>query len=303
MKSVDIELLRKDFLGEGDAEIIEVLSEYTGGQPLHVAKHTGLCFVKERRSPEEIAKAWSEEVYGAKISRTSYTARNPIMKARHVFVADFADSIIGLHKKEVLDLGTGEGQFLEIVRSDYGAIPYGVEPSAKNCQILEKQGIKNLAATIEDFSIHKGGFKTKNFDVVTLMWTLCNVGNCVQAIETAYGALKENGHIVVAQGSRLLVPFKKPLHMYLNPMVKSDLHPWHFSANSLRTLLEMVGFEIVATNRYFDQDNLLVIGVKKPNPVRKFLRDDYREILDFFKRWHEENAHYRHFDNSFSERS
>jgi len=46
----------RDFKGDGDCVEIEILRDYAPTQPLHVTKRTGLVFVKERRSSEEIAR-------------------------------------------------------------------------------------------------------------------------------------------------------------------------------------------------------------------------------------------------------
>ena len=79
---------------------------------------------------------------------------------------------------------------------------------------------------IEDFK------SDRQFDIVTLNWTLENTGDCMDVLERARKLLNPDGHICVATGSRILVPFKKPLSTYFsdNP---ADLHCFRWSANSL----------------------------------------------------------------------
>jgi hypothetical protein len=137
MQSTDLELLKKAYLGTGDSVPIDTALAYTGGHPIHVSKTTGLVFVKDRRSEQEIAKSWSDEMFGQTISQTSYSAHNPMMKSRHIYTADYADSVIGLKGKRLADFGAGEGQFLQIARSQYGVLPFGVEPSAKKLNSYE----------------------------------------------------------------------------------------------------------------------------------------------------------------------
>lgn len=293
MSNRQIDELRKDYEGHGASELIEALNEHSGGQPIHVARATGLVFAIERRSAKEIADSWSNEVYSDKMSEVTYTARNPVMKSRHVFVADFADVTFGLKGKRLVDFGAGEGQFLEIARQSYGATPFGVEPSARNCKLLKTSGIDCFEGTIEDF--RKDSVASRKFDAVTLMWTLCNVSDCIGVVEAAHATLAEGGHLVIAESSRIMVPFKKPLYSYMSPNVKADLHPWHFSANTLRTLLEVVGFEVVACNRYYDHNDLVVVGQKKRDPKRKLRTDDFRAVLDFFKRWDADTRYFDHF--------
>ena len=38
--------------------------------------------------------------------------------------------------------------------------------------------------------------KVKKFDVITLMWTLCNTSNCLDIIKISNKLLKKNGYIV-----------------------------------------------------------------------------------------------------------
>ncbi|SMP83141.1 hypothetical protein SAMN06295888_1742 [Desulfonatronum zhilinae] len=79
--------------------------------------------MQHRRDPEAIARCWSEELYGSQ-----YTARIPAVKARQVYVADFLDMSIGLQDNLLVDIGAGEGQFLEIAAREYKARPFGIEP-------------------------------------------------------------------------------------------------------------------------------------------------------------------------------
>ena len=100
--------------------------------------------------------------------------------------------------------------------------------------------------------------------------------------------LDVDGHIVVAIGSRILFPFKKPLNRHLsdNP---SDTHCFRFSANTLQGLLMTCGFEITFVNRYIDTDWLVIIGRKIDKDFSvSWTKDDLRQVLDFFDRWDQE---------------
>ena len=261
---------------------------YTDGQPIHVCKDCGFIYVRRRRSAEDIARSWSDELFGG-----AYTARIPAVAARQTYVAEYLDDAIDLHGKSVCDIGGGEGLFGELLqRPPYGARVFAVEPSESNCAQMTERGIENFCGTIEEYTALPGADR-RRFDAVTIMWTLENCQDCVGMLTAANAALDEGGHIVVATGSRILVPFKKPLHTYLSK-TPIDTHAFRFSANSLRSLLTSTGFEIVAVNRFVDTDYLVVVGrkaagaEKTPRPT-----DDWREVLDFFARWHRETeAHF-----------
>ena len=104
--------------------------------------------------------------------------------------------------------------------------------------------------------------------------------------------LKKNGHIVIAESSRILVPYKKPIQMYFgNP--DPDSHPFHFSKNSLSNLLVLNKFNPVFINRYIDSDYLVIIA-KKTTRVnkKKIILDDYRKVKKFFISWYKDSKKY-----------
>lgn len=281
-----------DVCGSDDAVEIPAISEYQPDQPVHVCKDCGFVYVRRRRSAEEIARSWSEDIFEG-----TYTARIPAVRARHVYVAEFLASTIGLEGKNLCDIGGGEGQFLELVRGDdYGAKVFAIEPSAQNCESLRQNGIDAFEGTIEDF-LNDPEASKRQFDIVTIMWTLENCNSCRTMVDAAYKILRPGGHLLVATGSRILVPFKKPLQYYVGNDKWGDTHPFRFSANSLRGLLAGSGFATEHINRYFDTDYLTVVAQKTDGTkVIPRERDDYLEVLDFFDRWHVETRdHLAHF--------
>ncbi len=278
-----------DLCGSADAAEITVARRYTNDQPIHVCRNCGFVYVRRRRSAERIAAAWTHEIYG-----DGYTARIPAVKARQIYVAETADVEIGLADKTLCDFGGGEGQFLDIVRDpDYGAIPFAVEPSPENCRAMAERGIECFCGNIEAYQA-SGEKPGRGFDIVTIMWTIENCQSCRTMMDAAYDALADGGHLVIATGSRILVPFKKPLQYYLstNP---ADTHAFRFSANSLKGLFAVSGFEVTYVNRYLDTDYLVVIGRKAGHVANpQWDKDDHLAVIDFFERWDRETqGHYR----------
>lgn len=256
---------------------------YTKDQPLHICTGCGFVYIRRRRSAADIAREWSESLY-----KGHYTTSIPAVKCRHVYVADFINTRVGLNNARVVDIGAGQGQFLGIMRDSYGADCFGIEPSAENCQILTAKGFKHFHGTIEDYAAQS---ETAFADVVTVVWTLENCSSCTTMLKQANALLKPGGHLVVATGSRILVPFKKPLHLYLNP-TPADTNSFRFSANSLRRLMHVCGFTPTHINRYIDTDYLCVIA-KNEQPQEPAPRgDNYMEVHDFFERWHKDTLHY-----------
>lgn len=286
MERDDNRLFACELCGGTEFGEIAELREHTAGQPIHVCKTCGFVQVIRRRGPERIAEIWANELY-----KSEYTARIPAVKARHVYVAETIDVAIGLAGQSVCDIGAGEGYFAQILRDQYGANVFGVEPSAANCARMQSEGIDCFDGTAEQFLA--AAAPEQRFDIVTIIWTLENANSCRRLMDTAWRLLRDDGYVVVATGSRILVPFKKPLDYYLGPN-PADTHAFRFSANTLQGLLAETGFERSFVNQFIDSDVLCMIGRRtdRSRPIA-WPRDDWRRVMDFFSRWHRETAFYK----------
>jgi len=297
MKPKGLTLYPCDLCGGTDMAEVSSSKHYSGGWPVHVCRGCGFVQVAERRPPEAIQKAWAEELYraddAARLSNTTYTARLPAVHARQVFAADFLAEAVALPGKRVVDIGAGEGDFLAMLgRPPYSAAGYAVEPSAANCKLLATAGIDAYHGTMEAYAADPANAK-RRFDVATLLWTLENCQSASGVLKAAAAILEDGGHVLVATGSRILVPFKKPLQYYFG--ANMDVHPFHFSVNCLKGLLAVAGFEATHVNRYIDSDYLAVIGRKAaPGTNIPWRGDDADAVLAFFARWHRETQdHYK----------
>ena len=272
---------------------IDAVQTYTNGQLLHACKACGLVQAISRRSAQEIAKAWSEDVFAETYTKHTYTAKIPHVLARQTFVAATIDDALPLKGKSLCDIGAGEGQFLEIVRQpEYDADVFGVEPSTKNCQLMSDLGIENFAGSVGDFHESPESSK-KKFDIVTIMWTLEACSDPRDMLDAAHGILNEGGHVVIATGSRIMVPFKKPMQYFMGSGEPVDQHPFDFSHNTLEGMLAVTGFKKTYVNRYIDNDVLCMIAQKRPSGEEiSWQKDDYQAVIDFFSRWHEDTKSY-----------
>lgn len=272
--------------GSSDTKIVPAFQKFQAEPPFHICKNCGLVFVRNRRTSREIADSWSNEIFG-----DGYTARWPAVKARQTYVADYIDSTVGLKGKTLCDIGGGEGHFLNIARGDdYQAEVFAVEPSQANCRTMDALGIDNFEGTIEDFA---ASGSSKKFDVVTMMWTLEACQSARTMMDAAYEIVKDDGFVFVATGSRLLVPFKKPMRYFIGLGELGDTHPYHFSANTLRGLMAVCGLEPQHINRYFDTDYLVVGGQKTDRSKEiSWQKDNYQDVIDFADRWYVESQKY-----------
>ncbi len=276
-----------DLCGCADAVEVPHAREYTNNQPIHICTSCGFVYVRRRRSSQDIADTWSQELYGE-----HYQPRLPAIKARQTYVAEWLDIQFPLKGKSLVDIGAGEGQFLQLVQNQYGAIGFGIEPSTANCRLVRQKGLSVFHGTVEQYA-ESADFREGFADVVTVMWTLENCRSCRTLVEIAHRILKPEGVLVLATGSRLLVPFKKPLNLYLDPNYPADIHSFRWSANTLKGVACEGHFRPVSINRYLDSDVLCVLARKAPVTEKiEWRGDNYREVEDFFERWHRESQYY-----------
>lgn len=277
-----------DLCGSDDASEVPYARLYTNDQPIHICKGCGFVYVRYRRPPREVAEAWSE-IYRDDYAGDRYTARIPAVKARHAYVAAFLDDAFPLRGKRVCDIGAGEGYFLRMLRDEYGAYVFGIEPSPRNHRRMKEMGIDSFLGTVEEYAAVA---RPESFDAATIVWTLENTSSCHNMLQAAWRLLSAGGHILVATGSRILVPFKKPLFNYLgtNP---ADTHCFRFSAASLETVLALNHFRVLTKNRYLDSDILCAVAQKvDPSVDLPQPKDDPDKVAHFFERWHRETAYY-----------
>jgi SAM-dependent methyltransferase len=263
-----------DLCGSGSYTVLEVAKKYIGdNEPPVVCNECGFCYVRTRRPASVIAEDWNA-IFGE-----GYTSEWPGVKARLFYVAEFFDQNYGWRGKRVLDIGAGEGTFLKFVQQRDAWIS-GLDPSEDNCDKLADLGATGYCQTIEDYFPAKD---KGSFDVVTILWTLENCQDCMRMLRFAKECLKPNGHLMVATGSRLLVPFKKPLSSYFseNP---ADLHCFRWSAVTLERALVTAGFRIQSNNDYMQSDCLVMVGTPGTSePIRT--PDPPFDVEGYFNRW------------------
>ena len=265
-----------------------------------VSKKTGLVFYNEFKRIVSEKRGWGKKFYSNKMNpkKNLYCEDFPEVNARHYYVLDFLNKFINLKNKRIIDFAFGQGGLLLKARKYFGIKNLlGVEYSKENILLIKKRFKENkfnipklYNSNIEEFVLKKKA------DIGVLTWTLCNCAEPLKIIKSISENIKTNGYLIVAEGSRILVPFKKPIHTYLNPHIKvSSTHPWHFSFNSLNNIFKVFGFELIKKNRYLDENNLVLIFKNSKKFNQKMRYDSYSSVVNFFKRWDKESKNYKKF--------
>lgn len=251
-----------------------------------VCANCGFVYVPRRRSAEEIADSWSHDIFGS-----GYTSEVPYVQARLFWVAQELTRHLDLDGKTVIDVGAGEGLLLRYLHEAApGARLIGVDPGQQNARALTDAGFTSYCGTAQDLA--ESDSLDERADLVTLTWTLENSNDCRAVLRSCGRFLRPQGHIAIATGSRLLVPFKKPLDSYVTSQRPSDTHAFRFSRNSLGNLLAAEGFTVEWENPWIESDWMLLIarkgdGTGSGGPDAPALQKDSAEaVVDFFSEWH-----------------
>jgi len=267
---------------------IEVTRSYVQNNDiLYVNKATGICSAKLPININEVVQYWSNNIFKSS-SPEDYNAFLPFATARlfYVFrsIVDFFNLTTDSNLT-IADFATGQGVLLNIIKNFSKNLNLvGTEHSSELVEMLSNSGfnIQSTPVTSKIPSLFEA-------DIGIINWTLSCCANPYDFLLGVRNNLSDSGYVVVAESSRIMVPYKKPLSYLLNPTHPTNIHPFYFSKNSLAALLQSCGFEVRYTNRFFDSDVLLIIAQKSsmPNQDKKLVVDSAEDVINFFNKYHE----------------
>ena len=146
-------------------------------------------------------------------------------------------------KRSILDVGCGEGLFLELAKRN-GWRVHGTEVSVFATEFASKR----LGQSVFCGEIWDAAFKERSFDVITMWHVLEHITSPIRTLQGLRKLLKPGGLLVLAvpnlndrlmQAAYRLVKGRK---LRLFSIEDKEIHLSHFSVQSLRLLLEKTGF-------------------------------------------------------------
>lgn len=296
----EFEIIKKDFKFENEKKDLIKLDflNKISATPVWISKKTGLVFHNEPSSPQEIVEEWSSKIFSKKMdpSKHFYTDSIPEMRARYFYALKYLDDYIKIRNQKIFDFAFGQGGLL-ISSAKYfkckniSGVEYSKENIKNLIKIFKKEKIK--IPKLINSSIELLDLKEKT-DIGFLTWTLCNCIDPLNIVNSLKKNIRKGGYLVVAESSRILVPFKKVIQNYFVSSKKiGHTHPWHWSLNSLLNIFKIFGFEAVQINRFYDVNDLVIIFKNNENFRQKIIFDDYKKVMSFLKRWKLESKNYK----------
>lgn len=151
---------------------------------------------------------------------------------------EIALNFIGENSK-VLDVGCGEGFFLERIIQEKNCDVTGLESNQKAIDKCTSKGITALKISIQDFSNEN----VENFDVVCLFQVLEHIVNVKDFLDSITNVMKKGSTLIIG------VPNNKPYIFYRDMFHTLNLPPHHISLwnrDSLTAITNYFALELLS---------------------------------------------------------
>lgn len=204
---------------------------------LQQCSHCQFILTNPRPASESIGRYYESDNYISHSGKSKtlfdkiyLTARNITLGWKHELIARYYST-----PKRILDFGCGTGNFLNHMKQKGWDIR-GVEPNTtareKSNQLLSNQVFKELES-LDD----------QCFEVITLWHVLEHIHDLNYTIQKLKNRLSTNGYLIIAVPN----PNSHDSQYYRSYWAGYDVprHLWHFTQETMRTLLLKNGLEIV----------------------------------------------------------
>lgn len=182
-------------------------------------------------------KIYRAHIGGQKTSQLQLLVRQLIYKNNFVAKIFIKDQLFFWHKKgKILDVGTGNGKYLEILRG-WGWDSYGLEISKDVVKEAQKSGIKNIKEGI----LLTSKYHNSGFDVIRFSHVMEHVPSPKKELLKTHQLLKKNGKVVILIPNIQSLLFKifKSYWYPLDP----PRHFYHYTPQTIERYLRETGFK------------------------------------------------------------
>lgn len=202
-------------------------------------KNCGFVYTNPQPDRELIEKHYQEDYYKEWLEK-QMKRRIPMWKKRLKELQKYKKS------GRLIDVGFGSGTFLNLAK-EKGFEVCGTEISEYACRYVKN----NLGIDVFRGDLEEAHFPPASFDVVTMWHALEHLPNPKAALKEINRILKNDGLLVIAVPNlnnfitRILYLLAKGKKLILFSVNAKELHLWHFSANSLTSMLKEAGHSII----------------------------------------------------------
>lgn len=168
-------------------------------------------------------------------------------RTHRTYLRVLRDLAMRVSGKSLLDVGSGNGIFLEVAKSE-GWKTEGIDSSPTNVEFAKSRG---LEVTLGGFGTP--GLQKEHFDVITLWDVIEHTANPVALLQKCRETVKTGGHVVIATPNdfnlvRLLASFLYRLSGGRITQPLSEIyvveHILYFSKDTLCSMLKALNFDV-----------------------------------------------------------
>lgn len=212
---------------------------------LFECKSCGIISIFPSLNKSQLKKAYPKEYYSfnkdkneglkLKLSEIFYNKGNFIKKTILAPIKFLVRTIKIKENANLLDIGCGDGKFLEILK-DKKMNLYGLEPYIN--KKLFNQGIKIYNKELEQIN-----FKKDYFDIISMNHVIEHSKNPLKLLISVKKILKNNGKLIIATPNTNSIAykiFKKYWYQLDTPR-----HLFLFSEKNLKKMCEKLGFKYI----------------------------------------------------------
>ncbi len=208
---------------------------------------------------------WEEKLAGDGFSFNDFSDKN-IKKPSNIKLDNFGphsyrlisqiNDVIQLSSEtKILELGTGRGGNLGLIKSKHNCKVFGVEPSDYVKDSASKQfGIKFIGSFVEEFA-DNSSYDGK-FDLVIMSHILENTTNPINSLLTLRKLIKPKGYFYI-----------ETPNLYYHYHASNPYHPYIFSPETLELILKVTGFNVLRIHCERNPSNIKT----KPNNDSMYL--------------------------------
>ncbi|MBI2439805.1 MAG: class I SAM-dependent methyltransferase [Lentisphaerae bacterium] len=218
------------------------------GKDIYICNNCQFVFTNPQPEPRELSARYGAEYYQPWLRPAQRRRREKLWERRLAIVKSLRPC------GKLLDVGCGEGLFLHCARQA-GFCVAGVEIS----EFAAAYAKKEFGLNIQQTTLEEADWSPKTFDIITFWHTLEHLPFPDSSLQKAGQLLKPDGRLIVAvpnvnniieQGFYRLV---KGHYFPIYTAGAKEPHLYHFSATTLKLLLEKCGFQVVAIGADFAQ--------------------------------------------------
>jgi len=154
--------------------------------------------------------------------------------------------------KNVLDVGAGKGEFLEILKNRFSINKLvGIDYIDSDIDILKGKGIQPIKINLDNFEVSEYPQLKESFDLVVCLETIEHVFNTDKLFQFFYYALKENSYLVLSTPNSGAL-FYKLFYLIRGYPFGENHHVRFFSYSKLRQYSFFNGFDVIMWNNFFE---------------------------------------------------